>query len=77
MNATVITTGPGVIIETATASRNWRSVSQRNGGGRVIGVRTTTADWSFAWPAPRSHFWKQVQFNESVDFALPSVSARF
>src|SRR5881396_1694525 len=30
MDATVITTGPGVIIETATASRNWRSVSQRN-----------------------------------------------
>src|SRR5213075_992337 len=28
MNATVITTGPGVIIATATASRNWRSVSQ-------------------------------------------------
>src|SRR5437867_7012998 len=30
MNATVITTGPGVIIETATASRNCRSVSQWN-----------------------------------------------
>src|SRR6266581_1875060 len=30
MAATVITTGPGVIIETATASRNCRSVSQRN-----------------------------------------------
>src|SRR2546425_2230470 len=30
MNATVITTGPGVIIETATASMNWRSVSQWN-----------------------------------------------
>src|SRR5262245_38074359 len=28
MNATVMTTGPGVIIETATASRNCRSVSQ-------------------------------------------------
>src|SRR3954451_5416709 len=28
MNATVMTTGPGVIIATATASRNWRSVSQ-------------------------------------------------
>src|SRR5438067_10221126 len=28
MNATVITTGPGVIIETATASMNCRSVSQ-------------------------------------------------
>src|SRR6266542_3323098 len=28
MKATVITTGPGVIIATATASRNWRSVSQ-------------------------------------------------
>src|SRR5712692_77141 len=28
MNATVITTGPGVIIDTATASRNCRSVSQ-------------------------------------------------
>src|SRR2546427_6430584 len=30
MNATVITTGPGVIIETATASMNCRSVSQWN-----------------------------------------------
>src|SRR6266576_563614 len=30
MNATVITTGPGVIIDTATASINWRSVSQWN-----------------------------------------------
>ena len=30
MNATVITTGPGVIIATATASRNWRSLSQWN-----------------------------------------------
>src|SRR6266478_8967317 len=30
MNATVITTGPGVIIETATASMSWRSVSQWN-----------------------------------------------
>ena len=30
MNATVITTGPGVIIATATASRNCRSVSQWN-----------------------------------------------
>src|SRR5206468_1635433 len=30
MNATVITTGPGVIIDTATASMNWRSVSQWN-----------------------------------------------
>src|SRR5436190_17366004 len=30
MNATVITTGPGVIIDTATASRNCRSVSQWN-----------------------------------------------
>ena len=30
MNATVMTTGPGVIIATATASRNWRSVSQWN-----------------------------------------------
>src|SRR5437870_2419601 len=30
MNATVITTGPGVIMETATASMNWRSVSQWN-----------------------------------------------
>src|SRR5512140_864754 len=28
MNPTVITTGPGVIIATATASTNWRSVSQ-------------------------------------------------
>src|SRR2546427_10828411 len=28
MNATVMTTGPGVIIATATASRNWRSFSQ-------------------------------------------------
>src|SRR5690349_16549335 len=28
MNATVITTGPGVIMATATASRNWRSSSQ-------------------------------------------------
>ena len=28
MKATVMTTGPGVIIATATASRNWRSVSQ-------------------------------------------------
>src|SRR5882672_3261 len=28
INATVITTGPGVIIATATASRNWDSVSQ-------------------------------------------------
>src|SRR6266705_5699607 len=28
MKATVITTGPGVIIATATASRNWRSFSQ-------------------------------------------------
>ena len=28
MNATVITTGPGVIIATATASRNCRSFSQ-------------------------------------------------
>src|SRR2546430_12376987 len=30
MNATVMTTGPGVIIETATASMNCRSVSQWN-----------------------------------------------
>ena len=30
MNATVMTTGPGVIIATATASRNCRSVSQWN-----------------------------------------------
>src|SRR2546429_9749271 len=30
MNAAVITTGPGVIIATATASTNWRSVSQWN-----------------------------------------------
>ena len=30
MNATVITTGPGVIIDTATASMNCRSVSQWN-----------------------------------------------
>ncbi len=30
MNATVITTGPGVIIAMATASRNCRSVSQWN-----------------------------------------------
>jgi hypothetical protein len=30
MNATVMTTGPGVIIATATASRNWRSVSHRS-----------------------------------------------
>ncbi len=30
MNATVMTTGPGVIIATATASRNCRSVSQPN-----------------------------------------------
>jgi hypothetical protein len=28
MNAVVMTTGPGVIIATATASRNCRSVSQ-------------------------------------------------
>src|SRR5687767_15620826 len=28
MNATVMTTGPGVIIATATASRNWRSFNQ-------------------------------------------------
>src|SRR5216683_8305951 len=28
MNAAVMTTGPGVIIATAIASRNWRSVSQ-------------------------------------------------
>src|SRR5499426_967767 len=28
MNPTVITTGPGVIIATATASTNWRSFSQ-------------------------------------------------
>src|SRR5688572_9597220 len=28
MNPTVITTGPGVIIATATASTNWRSLSQ-------------------------------------------------
>src|SRR5207249_12314760 len=30
MNAAVITTGPEVIIATATASTNWRSVSQWN-----------------------------------------------
>src|SRR5438552_1172207 len=30
MNAAVITTGPGVIIATATESTNWRSVSQWN-----------------------------------------------
>ena len=30
MKATVMTTGPGVIIATATASRNWRSLSQWN-----------------------------------------------
>src|ERR1044071_3079442 len=30
MNATVMTTGPGVIIATATASRNWCSFSQPN-----------------------------------------------
>jgi hypothetical protein len=28
MKATVMTTGPGVIMATATASRNWRSFSQ-------------------------------------------------
>src|SRR6266849_3411048 len=50
MNATVITTGPGVIIETATASRNWRSVSQWN--------RSTTPPWrngTIASPLPKTN----------------------
>src|SRR6266702_3904613 len=50
MNATVITTGPGVIIETATASRNCRSVSQRN--------YSTTPPWrngTMARPLPNTN----------------------
>src|SRR6266699_5770899 len=50
MNATVITTGPGVIIETATASRNCRSVSQWN--------CSTTPPWrkgTIASPLPNTN----------------------
>src|SRR5207247_10904005 len=50
MNATVITTGPGVIIDTATASRNCRSVSQWN--------CSTTPPWrngTIARPLPNTN----------------------
>jgi hypothetical protein len=39
MKATVMTTGPGVIMATATASRNWLSFSSRN----IIGERALRA----------------------------------
>src|SRR4029453_7431424 len=49
MNATGITTGPGGTIATATASRNWRSVSQPNS--------VTTPPWrkgTIARPLPKT-----------------------
>ena len=49
MNATVMTTGPGVIMATATASRNCRSLSQWNS--------FTTPPWrngTMARPLPKT-----------------------
>src|SRR5213080_4226672 len=61
MNATVITTGPGVIIDTATASMNCRSVSQWN-------CRTTPLyrNGTIASPLPNT----RIAFlaGESIDY---------
>ena len=64
MKATVMTTGPGVIIATATASRNWRSESQCSW--------FTTPPWrkgTIASPLPNTNapaFAKNTQIVESV-----------
>jgi hypothetical protein len=57
MNPTVMTTGPGVIIATATASRNWRSFSHPNS--------RTTPPWrngTIARPLPNTKAPASVKY---------------
>src|SRR6266850_5826216 len=66
MNATVITTGPGVIIATATASRNWCSFSQpncwttpwcKNGMMASPLPKTDALRWRYRRPRPAAAGW--------------------
>ena len=76
MNATVITTGPGVIMATATASRNCRSSSQRNSW--------TTPAWrngTIARPLPKTNAPASVKYQAilhkvAADAGGPSSPAR-
>src|SRR5512135_261036 len=68
MNATVITTGPGVIIETATASRNCRSVSHRN--------CSTTPPWrkgTIASPLPNTNSPAAAKYQNTFQ-STPTVA---
>src|SRR5712692_5238540 len=69
MNATVITTGPGVIIETATASRNCRSVSQWN--------CATTPPWrngTIASPLPNTNSPAAAKYQNTFQ-SIPTDAA--
>src|SRR5919112_1459687 len=68
MKATVITTGPGVIMETATASRNWRSVNHAY-SVTTPPCRNGTTARPLPKPAPdQNHNTTQGQHRENFRF---------
>src|SRR4051812_48359036 len=69
MNATVMTTGPGVIMATATASRNWRSFNQWK--------RSTTPPYkngTMARPLPKTNAPASAK-NQPIFQSVPAVAS--